>query len=190
MLVSIAARRRSSSRRHRGFAVICAVLGVLAVGTGNLRSALAQSGGYAPGFDLAGVVNHPAHLTLADLQRYPASMMRVTFLAGTTSAQMAYTGVLLWTLLNAAGVQTDPRRKNDLLRKYAVVTGSDGYQAVIALAEMLPDYGNRPILIAYQRDGASLGAQEGMARLVVPGDKRGGRYVNNIVRIEVRNAGT
>jgi len=30
---------------------------------------------------------------------------------------------------------------------------------------------------------------EGMARLVVPGDKAGGRYVSNIVRIVVRDPG-
>lgn len=128
-------------------------------------------------------------MTLANLQRYPSSTLRVAFLAGNASTQAEFTGVPLWTLVSAAGLQTDPRRKNDLLWKY-VVTGSDGYQAVIAVAEMLQDYGNQPILVAYQRDGTALGPDEGMARLVVPGDKRGGRYVDNIVRIEVRNAGT
>jgi len=150
----------------------------------------AQSAGYSRAFDITGVVHHPARVTLADLQRYPASTLRVAFLAGNASTQAEFTGVPLWTLVSAAGVQTDPRRKNDLLRKYVLVTGSDGYQAVIAVAEMLQDYGNQPILVAYQRDGTALGADEGMARLIVPGDKRGGRYVDNIVRIEVRNAGT
>lgn len=165
------------------------VLTAAAVGTRGTPLAAAQPGGYARGFDLKGVIKHPAHLTLADLQRYPALTVHVTFLAGSSPTRAAYTGVLLWTLLNAAGVQTDPRRKNDLLGKYVVVTGSDGYQAVIAVAEVLPDYGHQPILVAYQRDGARLGAGEGMARLVVPGDKRGGRYVDNIIRIDVRNAG-
>jgi DMSO/TMAO reductase YedYZ molybdopterin-dependent catalytic subunit len=81
-----------------------------------------------------------------------------------------------------------PDRKNDVLRKYVVVTGSDGYQAVLALAEILPDFGGQPVLVAYERDGKALGADQGTARLVVPRDKRGGRYVSNIVRIELRDA--
>ncbi|HLJ60016.1 MAG TPA: molybdopterin-dependent oxidoreductase [bacterium] len=171
-------------------AVVCVLL-TLAVGApGGVLHVRAQPGGYARAFDLTGVVRHPARVTLADLQRYPVSTLRVEFLAGTASTQAEFAGVPLWVLVSAAGVVTDPRRKNDLLRKYVVVTGSDGYQAVIAVAEMLQDYGNQAILVAYRRDGAALPSDEGMARLVVPGDKRGGRYVDNIVRIEVRNAGT
>jgi len=183
------ARRHARSRRLRQLAIICASLLLGVVGTGGTPLAGAQSGGYAPGFDVRGLVDHPAHLTRPDLQRYPPSTVHVTFLAGKASMHATYTGVLLWTLLNAAGVQTNTLRKNDMLSKYVVVTGSDGYQAVIALAEILPDYGHQQILVAYQHDAAPLGADEGMARLVVPQDKRGGRYVDNIVRIEVRTAG-
>ena len=171
-------------------AVVCVLLAVALGALGGVPGVHAQPGGYSRAFDVTGVVRHPARLTLADLERYPASALRVAFVAGSASTQAEFTGVPLWTLVSAAGVETDPRRKNDLLRKYVVVTGSDGYQAVIAVAEMLQDYGNQPILVAYRRDGATLGPDEGMARLVVPGDKRGGRYVDNIVRIEVRNAGT
>ena len=39
-------------------------------------------------------------------------------------------------------------------------------------------------MIAYERDGAGL-ADNGL-RVVMPGDKRGGRYVRDVVEIEVK----
>ena len=38
------------------------------------------------------------------------------------------------------------------------------------------------LLLAWQRDGKDLD----MPQLVVPGDKRGGRYVHDVVHIEVK----
>ena len=44
-------------------------------------------------------------------------------------------------------------------------------------------------MVAYATGGQSLGTQ-GFARIVVPGDKAGGRFVSNIARIEVRSTPT
>jgi hypothetical protein len=44
-------------------------------------------------------------------------------------------------------------------------------------------------MIAYATGGQSLG-NDGFARIAVPGDKAGGRFVSNIARIEVRDATT
>jgi hypothetical protein len=41
-----------------------------------------------------------------------------------------------------------------------------------------------PDLIAYLQDGAPIGA-DGFARAVVPGDNFGGRYVSNLVSLQV-----
>jgi hypothetical protein len=44
--------------------------------------------------------------------------------------------------------------------------------------------------VAYEGDGQLLGDADGMARLVVPGDQRGGRYVSNITSITlIKNDG-
>ena len=43
--------------------------------------------------------------------------------------------------------------------------------------------------IAYEQDGKPMGDKQGMARLVVPGDKRGGRYVSTVKSIEIRDPG-
>ena len=76
--------------------------------------------------------------------------------------------------------------RNDKLSTYFVVTGSDGYQAVIAWGEIDPEFGNQPILIAYQENGEALEGDS--LRLVVPGDTRGGRYVSGIANISLRDA--
>ena len=56
---------------------------------------------------------------------------------------------------------------------------------VLALAEILPDFGGQQVIVAYERDRQPLDSEQGMARLVIPGDKRGGRYVTWIAQIAV-----
>ena len=92
-------------------------------------------------------------------------------------------------LLARAVVQVDPAIKNDILRRYVVVTGSDCYEVIVSLAELLSDFGgDAQIFVAFETgDGNMLPTNEGMARLIVPGDKKGGRYVSNIAKITVRS---
>jgi len=150
-------------------------------------AATASGAGYAGTFDLRGALERPGTYTLETLRRYPSSKIDVVFGAGASLQSAAFVGVSLWDLIREAGIKTRVGYKNDSLRKYVLVTGRDGYQVVLALAEIMPDFGGESVLVAYQRDGQPLGTDEGMARLVVPNDKRGGRYVNNIIRIEVRD---
>jgi len=90
-------------------------------------------------------------------------------------------------ILDAAQVNYNPDAKNDTLSMIIVATGSDGYQAVIAYGEIDASFGNQPVLVAYEQDGKPL-ADATPIRLVVPGDKRGGRYVSNLVSLEIRRA--
>ncbi len=98
-----------------------------------------------------------------------------------------YTGALLWNVLGLAGIQLDSSIKNDILRKVITVTGSDGYQVAFSAGELSPMFGNEPILVAYADTDGQLGAggADGFARLVVPGDIAGGRYVSNISNLNV-----
>lgn len=58
---------------------------------------------------------------------------------------------------------------------------------MISLGEINPQFGGQQDLIAYSLNGQGLGA-DGLARLVVPGDTFGGRYVSNLVSLEVFDA--
>ena len=144
-------------------------------------------GGLSSQFSLSGTVNHPGNFNLSSLQAMPSVTENVTYQAGTSTVTGSFTGVSLWSFLTQAGIITDSTVKNDILGKYLVATGSDGYKAVISLGEINPQFGGQQDLIAYSFNGQGLGA-DGFARLVVPGDIFGGRYVSNLVSLEVLDA--
>jgi DMSO/TMAO reductase YedYZ molybdopterin-dependent catalytic subunit len=139
----------------------------------------ASGGGTSTQFQLSGAVTNPATFNLASLQALPA----VTRTVGTST----YTGVSLWDLLNAAGIQVNSGVKNDLLGFYLIATGTDGYRVILSLAELSPDFGNQPDIVAYGQDGAPL-TTTGFARLVIPNDGKAGRYVSNLIALEVISA--
>ena len=68
--------------------------------------------------------------------------------------------VPLLGVLQAAGIdaklkmdpKADPKTKNYPLRLSVVVKGNDGYTATFALAELLPEIGDRPVWIALDAD--------------------------------------
>jgi hypothetical protein len=127
---------------------------------------------------------------LDDLEALPSHTETVTYMAGASTVTDTYTGALLWDVLNAAGISTDPAIKNDILRKAVVATGSDGYQVTFSLGELSPRFGDEPILVAYSDLLCQLGngGSDGFARLVVPGDIFGGRYVSNLASFTVFDA--
>ncbi len=110
--------------------------------------------------------------------------MRQTFpiRAGQTTRDAAWTGPLLWEVLVAAGA-VDPAKPAGMVRGLVRVTGSDGYVVAFALAELSPEFAGKPVQLALAMDGAAL-PPEGL-RLIVPGEKRGGRSVRDVIRIDV-----
>jgi hypothetical protein len=148
-----------------------------------LAQATAQTGAFSgepsTEFSVTGLVTTPTIFTAGSLAALPATTV--------SAAGTSYTGVALWSLLSTVGVATSPQIKNDIVRDYVVATGSDGYQAVISLGEIDPAFGNRPAVVAYAQNGGSLGAQ-GFARLVLPDDSKHGRWVSNLVSLQVLRA--
>jgi hypothetical protein len=140
-------------------------------------------------FTLSGVQN-PGTYTLASLEALPAVQRTATYKSGGTPVTDTYTGVSLWTLLNDAGLITDPTIKNYVLREYVEAVGSDGYAAIFSLGEIDPMFGGQDDLVAYADTDGQLGSDgpDGFARMVVPGDIAGGRYISNLVSLEVFTA--
>ncbi|MFZ5990375.1 MAG: molybdopterin-dependent oxidoreductase [Deinococcota bacterium] len=136
--------------------------------------------------ELAGLLERPAKLSLADLQRLAAETVTVSFLSVQGLEQHAYKGVQLAALLQQAGLKLE-NRKNDKLRKFVLATAKDGYTVIFSWAELDPEFGAQPVLLAWEEDGKPLEGERGPFRLVVPGDKRGGRYVSGVIRLEVRD---
>jgi DMSO/TMAO reductase YedYZ molybdopterin-dependent catalytic subunit len=91
--------------------------------------------------------------------------------------------------LQQAGIMTVSTRKNDILRKAVLVTGTDGYGVAIALGEIIPRFANKQVILAYEEDGKPLPQADGFARLVVPGDAFAGRYVSNVAQVSIAAPG-
>lgn len=148
---------------------------------------LTCDGGYTSQFTVTGDV---AQALVVDLQalraRHDQTLVRDVFRTAGGVEQGAWKGVLLWDLISQAAPKVASSRKNGLLRKYVVVTGSDCYEQTFSLGELSPEIaGTNPIIVAYERDGSLLGPADGMARIIAPGDKAGARNVTHIARIRV-----
>jgi molybdate transport system substrate-binding protein len=112
----------------------------------------------------------------------PRITQRVGFMTGHGDQQNDWSGPLLWDVLVASGA-IDPAKPAEQVHLVVRVTGSDGYVATIALAEIAPQFANRPIQVADQMNSAPL--PDHALRVIVPGDRRGGRSVRDVVRIDI-----
>jgi molybdate transport system substrate-binding protein len=111
-----------------------------------------------------------------------AALHAVTQRAAIEHAEREWTGPLLWDVLVDAGV-VDPQKPAEQVHLDVKVTGADGWVAVFGLAELGPQFVNRPIQLADRMNGEAL-PDQGL-RLIAPGEQRGGRSVRDVVRIDV-----
>jgi hypothetical protein len=99
-----------------------------------------------------------------------------------------YSGVLLIDLLKQVGAPVGKDVHGKALSEYVVATGSDGYKAVLALAEIEPDFHPGDVLVADTMNGKPMDAKTGPFRLVVSDDKRPARSVRNLFSVELKAA--
>jgi hypothetical protein len=74
------------------------------------------------------------------------------------------------------------------MKLYVMVSASDGYRVVFALAEFDPDFTDRIVILADRRDGHALAPSEGPFRLVVAEEKRHARWVREVTALDVEEA--
>ncbi|NBU27993.1 MAG: molybdopterin-dependent oxidoreductase [Caulobacteraceae bacterium] len=98
---------------------------------------------------------------------------------------VAYQGPTLSAVLREAGVPNGARLHGKILATYVVVTGSDGYRAVLSLAEIDGSFRDGAVVLADRRTTGPLAENEGPYRLVVGPDRRPERAVRMVVKIEV-----
>lgn len=127
-----------------------------------------------------------ATLSIDDLRLKPHTT--VTIHNPHTNTDETYSGVLLIDLLTSLGAPRGKDMHGKALSEYIVATGSDGYKAVLALAEADPEFHPGQILIADTIDSKPLDTKTGPFRLIVTEDKRPARSVHNLISIEVKTA--
>jgi hypothetical protein len=125
----------------------------------------------------------PSRLTLKaeDLAKMPRETVSVADQDGT---KVEYEGVSLREILKRAGTPIEKGLRGKTLTSYILAKAHDGYQVVFTLAEVAPEFGNEPILVADKRDGKPLFGYQGPFRLVCPNDKAGARSVRMIETLE------
>ena len=104
------------------------------------------------------------------------------------NADETYSGVRLADLLAKMNAPLGHDLRGVALGAYVLATGSDGYVAVIALAEVDPGFHPGDVIVADAMNGQPLDAKSGPFKLVVSEDKRPARWVRNLVSIQLRSA--
>jgi hypothetical protein len=129
----------------------------------------AASGGVSSIIALSGQVSRPGSYSLKDLQSDFAPVQE-------TVSGDAYTGVPLWTFLDAGG---------DVIDGIVTTAGTDGYEVVLALAELDPALGGNPgDFLPYADTGGDF-PDDSVARTILPGDNKHGRWLSNLDSIDV-----
>jgi hypothetical protein len=150
-----------------------------------IAASLASAGTHAAAGDqnivIATRVDQTHMIDPAAVEHLPAVVEKISFLTEHGPEQATYTGALLWSVLKHQDLLGGNPREH--VRGTIWVTGRDGYTAVLALAEIDPDFEGKQVLLAYRRDGKPMAGNA--LRLVVPGDRYGGRSVRDVVRIEL-----
>jgi DMSO/TMAO reductase YedYZ molybdopterin-dependent catalytic subunit len=135
-----------------------------------------------PAIIIAGPSHPPVNLSIEELARLPTTQVNTAFLGEQDTHPVSFEGPLLWTVLQKAGV-VDPAKHRDQVSQSIVILGRDGYRAVLGLGEIAPEFEGKQVIVAERMDGKPLDAEH--LRVVVPLDKRGGRSVREVTRIEV-----
>jgi DMSO/TMAO reductase YedYZ molybdopterin-dependent catalytic subunit len=133
-----------------------------------------------------GAVKQELRLTQAELKAMPRTKVTAK---GHDGATHEYAGVALGALLVKAGVPQGGDLRGKSMTLCIVAEARDGYRAVFSLAELDADFANEAVIVADTSDGNELGPEQGPLRLVVPGDKRQGRWVRLLKALSVVNAG-
>ena len=153
------------------YAVSFLITTVLLAAGAEAFAADACPGGFSNSFRLAGQVQNASRFRLADLQALPSVHLTVSYFSGSSGlVTKTYDGVPLIDLLNAAVIVSNPSQKNDILRKYVQVRATDCYEVIVAVADLLCNFGHQQVLVAFETgDGQPLDATEGNGPAAGPG---------------------
>jgi hypothetical protein len=136
------------------------------------------------------VVTYPYHLDAflkpAELKAMPRTTVSVH--NEHAKADETYSGVRLADLLAKMGVPLGKDFRGVALTYYIVASGSDGYQVVLALAEVDPAFHSGEVIVADTMNGTALDQKSGPFKLVVTEDKRPARWVRSLVSLELKSA--
>lgn len=102
--------------------------------------------------------------------------------------EAVYSGYNLSDVLLDAGAKIGKgEMRGKELAAYLSVEAADGYKVVFAIAEIAPEFTDKVILLADTRDGKSLDENDGTWQLIVPDEKKHGRWARQVVALKVNS---
>ena len=131
---------------------------------------------------VSGEVTAPLTINNDDLHQYPQTTVTRKDHDG---KDHIYTGVILAEILKKAGATLGPDLKGKNLTKFILVTASDNFQVVFALAELDKAFTDRTIILTDQVDGKPLPSGEGPFRIIVQDEKKPARCIREVTEIKV-----
>lgn len=103
--------------------------------------------------------------------------------------EAVYSGFNLSDVLLGAGAKIGKgEMRGKELAAYLLVEAADGYKVIFAIAEIAPEFTDKVILLADTRDGKPLDENDGTWQLIVPDEKKHGRWVRQVVMLKVNSA--
>jgi DMSO/TMAO reductase YedYZ molybdopterin-dependent catalytic subunit len=132
---------------------------------------------------VAGDVEKPLSFSLTDLGSLPRKILKVKGEHDTT--EQIYQGVFLTEILERAGVPQGKELRGPDMATRVIAEGTDGYRATFSLAELEGGVQDSDVLVADTLNGEPIGGKLGPLRLVVPHDKKSGRWVRMLRSITI-----
>ncbi len=123
-------------------------------------------------------------LTLADI----AKLKRQTVKGNDHGTAATFEGYPLIEVLRLAGIEFGDALRGKRLATFLFVEAADKYQAVFALPELDPVFTDKIILLADRRNGQPLSEKEGVLRVIVPDEKKQGRWVRQVTSLKILRA--
>lgn len=175
--------------KRRSFLISLLLMGLLCAHRLGIDSALAQHKKGVPSdqVEIVGTVKQPLTLNIQDLKQMESIELKGTVMVGSHAGFMGmndYKGVPLKSILDKAGLEEKPKGL------VIIVSATDGFYVTLSWGEIYNTLCGDRIILAYEKDGKPLGADEGFVRLIIPSDKFiGDRAVKWVNRIDVKHAG-
>lgn len=99
--------------------------------------------------------------------------------------EATYEGAWLKDVLKVSCTSIAAIEKRTMVNTYVRVEASDGYTALIALTEADSSFRERPVILAWIKNGQPLDDHNGPFQLIVPDDLRHARDVRKVAALEV-----
>lgn len=123
-------------------------------------------------------------VTIADLAKLPQHTIRTA----DHGKPATFEGVLLRDVLAKVDLPVGGKYHSSAASHFLLAEGKDGYRAVYAWAELDSAFMDKPVYVVTQRDGKPLPENAKPFQLIAPGEKRGARWLRQLVTLTIMQA--